>query len=495
MAQLKKLQIIINGKSIDPSTGEWFESYNPYTGRPWVMVPRCGEADVNQAIGAAHQAFEKGEWSRLTATQRGKLLIRFADLLEEEADRIARIEVQDNGKLLAEMGMQLRYVPEWYRYFGGLADKIEGAVIPSDKPNLHLFTRHEPLGVVVAIIPWNSPILLATWKIAPALAAGNTVVLKPSEHASASSIALVELFERAGFPPGVVNVVTGFGDELGGSLLSDPRVAKVAFTGGDAVGKSVYQKAAGGLKRVTLELGGKSPNIVFEDARLDDAVNGAISGIFAATGQTCIAGSRLLLQRSIHDQFVDKLVALASKARMGNPLEETTQVGPITTRPQFEKVLDYIRIAKEEGATCLLGGAKATRPECGEGWFIEPTIFAGVKNQMRIAQEEVFGPVLSIIPFDDEEEAVAIANDTLYGLAAGIWTQGMGRAIRVAERVRAGTVWINMYRGISFMAPFGGYKQSGIGRECGQEAIRDYLQTKSVWMNLAERVANPFVMR
>jgi (Z)-2-((N-methylformamido)methylene)-5-hydroxybutyrolactone dehydrogenase len=357
------------------------------------------------------------------------------------------------------------------------------------------FTREEPLGVVAAITPWNSPLLLATWKLAPALAAGNTVVWKPSEFSSVSAFAFGELFEKAGFPPGVVNIVTGFGGEVGEPLITHQDVAKVAFTGGDKTGEHVYGLAARGIKPVTLELGGKSANIVFDDADLDQAVKGVVSGIFAATGQTCIAGSRALIQRSIHADFVERLLALAKTARMGDPLDPSTQVGPVTTRPQYEKVLDYIRIAKEEGAVVRLGGTPAQREECGTGWFVEPTIFTDVNPEMRIANEEVFGPVLSVIPFDDEDEAVRIANNTVYGLAAGVWTQSIRRALMMSERLEAGTVWVNTYRAVSYMSPFGGYKRSGIGRESGIEAIRDYLQTKSVWIDIAGNAPNPFVMR
>jgi aldehyde dehydrogenase (NAD+) len=337
--------------------------------------------------------------------------------------------------------------------------------------------------------------MLATWKLAPALAAGNTIVWKPSEFSSASALELAPLFEEAGFPPGVVNILTGFGSDIGERLVSHPDVAKVAFTGGDRTGQSVYELAARSIKPVTLELGGKSANIVFGDALIDNAVKGTISGIFAATGQTCIAGSRALVHRSIHDEFVDKLVGLGKTARMGDPALDTTQVGPITTRPQRTKVLDYIGIAKNEGAHCVLGGEAATRPECGNGWFVEPTIFTGVKSDMRIAQEEVFGPVLSVIPFDDADEAVAIANGTQYGLAAGVWTQNIGTALTMSERLEAGTVWVNTYRAVSYMSPFGGYKRSGIGRESGLNAIREYLQEKSVWIDMIGEVANPFVQR
>jgi aldehyde dehydrogenase (NAD+) len=320
-------------------------------------------------------------------------------------------------------------------------------------------------------------------------------VLKPSEHSSVSALAFGELFEKAGFPPGVVNIITGFGNEAGEPLITHSDVAKIAFTGGDKTGQAVYEQAARGIKRVTLELGGKSANIVFDDANLDAAVNGVVAGIFAATGQTCIAGSRALIHRPVYDAFVERLVALARSARMGNPLDLATQVGPITTRPQYEKVLEYMQVAKREGAVCLLGGGPARRPECGAGWFVEPTIFSGVEPGMRIANEEVFGPLLALIPFDDEDEAIRIANSTIYGLAAGVWTSSIRRALTMSERLEAGTVWVNCYRVTSYMTPFGGYKRSGFGREGGMEAIREYLQTKSVWIDMEGRAPNPFGLR
>ncbi len=492
---LPKYKILTGGDWHDAAGGDYFETYNPYTGKPWALIPRCAAPDAERAIEAASAAFESGPWPQMTATQRGALLRRLGDLIAQHADALAQTEVRDNGKLIAEMGAQTRYIPQWYYYYGGLADKIEGSVIPIDKAGFFNFTRWEPLGVVAAIVPWNSPLLLLSFKLAPALAAGNTVVVKPSEFTSASTLEFARLIEEAGFPKGVVNVVTGFGSEIGEPLVTHPKVAKIAFTGGEMSGQRVYEGAAKGLKRVTLELGGKSPNIVFDDAVLDDAVKGAISGIFAATGQTCIAGSRLLLQKSIHDRFIDKLVAFAKTARMGDPADPQTQVGPVTTPPQYKKILDYIAIGKEEGATVALGGGPADKARFGEGWFVEPTIFTGVSNKMRLAQEEIFGPVLSVIPFADEEEAVAIANDTIYGLAAGVWTQSIRRAIMMSERLRAGTIWVNTYRALSFMSPFGGYKRSGLGRENGQDAIYEYLQQKSIWISTAAEVPNPFVMR
>jgi aldehyde dehydrogenase (NAD+) len=492
-SQLTKYRMWIGGQWVDAASGECFPSDNPYLGKPWASIPKGGAEDADRAVRAAHEALTRGPWPKMTASQRGALLRRLGDLIGPESKRLAEIEVRDNGKLYAEMSAQTAYMAQWYYYFGGLADKIEGSVIPIDKPDTFNYTRHEPVGVVVAIVPWNSPLLLTAWKLAPALAAGCTVVIKPSEFTSASILEFAQLIEQAGFPPGVVNIVTGFGADVGTPLVEHPLVNKIAFTGSDRTGTLIYQSAAKGLKRVTMELGGKSPNIVFDDAEIDNAVKGAISGIFAATGQTCIAGSRLLVQRSVHDAFVEKLVAFAKTAKIGDPMSAETQVGPITTPPQYRKVLDYIDIARGEGAVTALGGARCT--DFGEGWFVQPTIFTGVKNSMRIAQEEVFGPVLSVIPFEDDEDAIAIGNGVVYGLAAGVWTQNIKRALTMANRLQAGTVWVNTYRAVSFMSPFGGYKRSGIGRESGQETIKEYLQTKSVWISTATEVPNPFVLR
>ncbi len=492
---LKTYQMYIDGRWTDAAGGQTFESDDPFRGEPWALIPRGTSADVDRAVQAAHRALRTGEWPKLTASRRGALLRRLADLITEHSQALAEVEVRDNGKLIAEMAGQTAYMAQWYHYYGGLADKVEGAVIPTDKPDTFNYTKYEPVGVVAAIVPWNSPLMLLTWKMAPALAAGNTIVIKPSEFTSASALEFMKLVEAAGFPPGVVNVVTGFGADVGSPLVEHPLVAKVAFTGSDLTGQRVYEAAARGMKKVSMELGGKSPNIVFDDAELDNAVKGVVSGIFAATGQTCIAGSRLLVQRSIHDQFLEKLLAFAKTARMGNPMSRDTQIGPVTNIPQLQKILQYIDIAKGEGAQPVLGGARASRPECGKGWFVEPTIFAGVDNRMRIAQEEVFGPVLAVIPFEDEDEAVAIGNDVVYGLAAGVWTQNMRRALTMADRLQAGTVWVNTYRAVSYLSPFGGYKRSGVGRESGQEMIKEYLQVKSVWISTATDVPNPFIQR
>ena len=491
---LPRQQMLIDGEWTESASGQYFESFDPFTAKAWTLIPRGNADDVDRAVQAAHRAFTSGAWPKMHASQRGQLLRKLGDLIARDAEALAAIEVQDNGKLISEMAGQLKYTPQWYYYYGGLADKIEGAVIPTDKDAFN-YTRHEPLGVCAAITPWNSPILLFGLKVAPALAAGNTLVVKPSEYTSASTLALVRLFEEAGFPKGVINVVTGFGPEAGEPLVKHPLVRKIAFTGSSKTGAHVYAQAALDIKRVSLELGGKSPNIVFDDCKMENAVKGVVSGIFAATGQTCIAGSRLLVQESIHNEFVDKLVDFAKTARMGNPMDYDTQVGPITNLMQYEKVLSYIDIAKGEGVETALGGCKATRPECGDGWFVEPTVFTGVKNSMRIAQEEVFGPVLAVIPFRDEEEALEIGNDVEFGLAAGVWTENMRRAITMSERLQAGTVWVNTYRAFSYTTPFGGYKRSGLGRENGQEAIQGYMQTKSVWISTSNEVPNPFVMR
>ncbi|KQW01369.1 aldehyde dehydrogenase [Rhizobacter sp. Root1221] len=492
---MKRYALRIAGESVDPSGGTWFDTQNPFTGQAWAQIPRADARDVDRAVQAAHRAFTEGAWAEMSASQRGLLLHRLADLVERDASRLAATEVRDNGKLLAEMSAQLAYIPQWYRYYGGLADKVQGTTLPLDKKGYFAFTRKEPLGVVAAITPWNSPLMLASWKIAPALAAGCTVVVKPSEFTSASTLEFAELFDEAGFPPGVINVVTGFGREVGSPLVEHPLVRKISFTGSDTTGRMINEQAARHFKHTAMELGGKSPNIVFADADLEQAAFGAISGIFAATGQTCIAGSRLLVQDSIYDDFVERLLAVARTARMGDPMDPATQVGPVTTPPQFEKVLDYIDVAKREGATLLLGGERGSGAACGQGWFVQPTIFGDVRNDMRIAQEEVFGPVLSVLRFKDEAEALSIANDVRFGLAAAVWTRDIGRALRMSERLQAGTVWVNTYRAVSYLAPFGGYKDSGLGRENGIDAIQEYLQVKSVWINSGAVSGNPFVIR
>jgi len=414
----------IGGAWVEATGGEWFDTENPFTGRVWARLPRARPDDVDRAVEAAQAAFE-GPWSRMTASARGLVLHRFGDLIERQAERLAKCEVRDNGKLLAEMRVQLGYIPSFFRYFGGLADKIEGSVIPTDKREIFNYTRLEPLGVVAAITPWNSPLMLLAYKLAPALATGNTVVIKPSEFASCSTLELMSLVEEAGFPPGVINVVTGFGSEIGDALVDHPRVAKVAFTGSDRTGQRIYERAARAIKPVTLELGGKSPNIVFADADLAAAVNGVVGGVFGAAGQSCVAGSRLLAHRSIVDQLVDGVVEATSRIRLGDPTDPTTEMGPIANRPQYDRILELVGVARAEGADVRFGGNPLDRV----GYFVQPTVLTGVANRMRIAQEEVFGPVLSVIPFD-EEEAVSIANDSPFGLAAGVWTQDYRRMLR-----------------------------------------------------------------
>jgi len=492
-SELPKYGNYIDGVNVPPASNDYLPTENPYSGEVWALIGRGTEADVAGAVSAAERALIQGEWPKMTATQRGHLLWRLGDLIKANADHLAIIEQRDNGKILSEASAQIRYMGDYFKYYGGLADKVQGAVIPTDKHGVFTYTTYEPKGVVGIITPWNSPLTLTSWKLAPALAAGCTAVIKPSEYTSASMLEFVPLFAEAGFPKGVVNVVTGLGPEVGAALVAHPSVAHIGFTGGDAAGRKIYQLAAAGLKTVTLELGGKSPNIVFDDADLDQAIKGVVSGIFAASGQSCQAGSRLLLQRSIHDTFLEKLIAFVRSAKLGDPALADTQIGPIATRPQFDKIIDYIRIAKEEGARCVLGGK--SRPDLGAGLFVEPTIFTDVKNSMRIAQEEVFGPVLAVIPFSDEAEAIAIGNDVAYGLAAAVWTKSLQRTMLLTEKLKAGTIWVNNYRSTSFTSPFGGYKNSGIGRESGVETIKEFLHTKCVWISTELDVPNPFIRR
>lgn len=493
---MKTYQLWINGASAEPASGQWLDTIDPYRGTPWARIPRGNAEDATRAVAAAKQAMYGGPWGRMTATERGKVMRRIGDLVLENAARLAEIETRDNGKVLAETLGQMKTIAEYWYYYGGLADKIEGAVMPVEKPDLFAYTTHEPVGVVVALTAWNSPLQFLCLKTAPALAAGCAVVVKPSEFTSATSLEFAALTKQAGLPDGVLNVVTGLGQEIGAPLVEHQDVAKITFTGSDVTGAKIYEAAARGIKRVSLELGGKSPNIVFEDADLDAAAIGALTGIFGATGQMCIAGSRLLVQNSIKERFVERLTALARDIKLGDPMSASTHIGPITTPPQFTKVLDYIEIAKAEGARCILGGKPAVGPGLTGGQFIEPTIFSDVTNNMRIAQEEVFGPVLSVLGFDDESQAIAIGNDIAYGLAAGVWTRDAARALRVTQALRAGTVWVNTYRAYSFTMPFGGMKRSGFGRETGVEAVREYLETKSVFLSTAATPpANPFVHR
>jgi (Z)-2-((N-methylformamido)methylene)-5-hydroxybutyrolactone dehydrogenase len=491
---VQSLKMLIGGDWRASASNRCFESTDPYTGKAWALVPQADKSDVEAAVQAAHTAFTSGPWPAMTATERGILLYRLADIIAAKAEHLADLEVRDNGKLMAEMLGQMNYLPRWFQYYGGLADKVEGSVTPIDKAGMFHYISYEPIGVVAAITPWNSPLLLTVWKIAPALAAGNTVVVKPSEFASASMLGLAELFEEAGFPKGVLNVITGFGAEAGKALVEHPLVRRIAFTGSDQGGAQVAETAARQFKRVSLELGGKSPNLVFADADLDAATSGIIAGIFAACGQTCMAGARLLVHSSIHDELVARIVDRMQQVRLGDPRASSTEMGPMANEPQLRKVLQYIEIAKAEGATCVLGGKRSQRPGCEDGYFVEPTIFVGVNNQMRIAQEEVFGPILSVIKFDTDEEAIAIANDTQYGLAAGIWTRDMGRALSLPKRLHAGTVWVNTYRVVSYLAPFGGFKSSGVGRENGAAAIYDYLEPKSVFINPNPSPRNPFTL-
>lgn len=493
---MKLYRLWIDGKPEDPANGEWIDTVNPYTGETWARIPRGTAEDSARAVEAAKQAMYDGPWSKMTATERGKILRRIGDLIAQNAQMLAETETRDNGKVLTEMQGQLKTIPEYWYYYGGLADKIEGSVMPVEKTDVFAFTTHEPVGVVAALTAWNSPLQFLSLKCAPALAAGCAVVLKPSEFASASSLEFVALTKEAGLPDGVLNVVTGYGNEVGAALVEHKDVAKITFTGSDVTGARIYETAARGMKRVAMELGGKSPNIVFEDSALDAAAVGVVSGIFGAAGQMCVAGSRLLVQNSIKESFTERLIALARDVRLGDPMQPATNVGPISTPAQYAKVLDYIGIAKSDGARCILGGKPAVGPGITGGQFVEPTIFTDVTNDMRIAQEEVFGPMLSVIGFDDEQGAIELGNSVIYGLVAGVWTGNIGRAMRMTKALRVGTVWVNTYRAYSFMMPFGGVKMSGLGRENGIEAVHEFLETKSVFLSTsAGAPANPFLQR
>lgn len=492
---LTKYGMWIGGVECDAETGEWMDVMYPATGEKWAEVPAAGPADVDRAVASARKALKDPAWHDLSPMARADLLRRLGDRLKQEATRLAELETRTNGKIIRETTAQMNVIPNWFYYSAGAADKLFGQVIPLEKTTVLNYTIREPVGVVAAIVPWNSPLLLATWKLAPALAAGNTVVLKPAETTPITALELARLMQEVGFPAGVLNVVTGYGPTAGAALVGHPGVNKVAFTGGIETGRAVVRQTANNLARLTLELGGKSPNIVFEDADLDAATNGVIAGIFAASGQTCIAGARLLVHERVHDELVGRVVERARRIRLGDPLDWETEMGPAATTEQLAKIKYYAEVGTQEGARLLYGGSAPTDGALSRGYFFLPTVFDQVQTRMRIAQEEIFGPILSAMTFRDDDEAVRLANDIPQGLAAGVWTRDLRRAHRVARLLEAGTIWVNTYRAVSPASPFGGYKQSGYGRENWVGTLEEYTQVKSVWIELSTETRDPFVMR
>ena len=481
----RRYQLFIDGKWVDAESGKTFATPNPATGETLAEVAEADKADIDKAVAAARRAFE-GKWSKLSARDRGRLLYKLAQLIEAHAKELAALETADNGKPIRESAyVDLPQVVENFEYFAGAATKIEGETIPVPGQMFN-YTLREPLGVCGQIIPWNFPLLMAAWKLAPALAAGNTVVLKPAEQTPVTALELGRLIQEAGFPDGVVNIVPGYGETAGAALASHPGIDKIAFTGSTEVGKKIAHAAAENLTKVSLELGGKAPNVVFADADIEQAVNGAMMGIFFNQGQVCCAGSRLFLDERIKDEFLGRFKEKAQKIKVGDPADKTTIMGPQVSEEQLNRIKSYVTIAREEGATVLTGGEPpALEDHLQRGYFFQPTIFCEVKNQMRVAQEEIFGPVASVITFADEKDLIRQANETIYGLSAGIWTRDIARAHRFAKEVKAGVVWINTYNMFNAASPFGGYKQSGYGREMGKHAIELYTQVKSVWVDLS----------
>jgi len=483
--RIKPGKLFIGGQWVDAASGKTFPTVNPATGEPLAEIAEADERDADAAVRAARRAFESGPWAAMSASDRGRLLWKLGDLIDRYADELGLLETLDNGKPIFESRqIDVPMVADVFRYYAGWATKIHGETVPVKGPFLH-YTLREPLGVVAAIVPWNFPLLLASWKVAPALAAGNTVVLKPASWTPLTALRFAEICQEAGVPDGVVNVVTGPGATLGKALVRHPGVAKVAITGETRTGQEILRDSADTLKHVTLELGGKSPNIVFADADLEQAVRGATIGIFYGKGEVCAAGSRLFVDRKIHDAFVEKLVDRARKIQPGDPLDPKTRFGALVSERQLKTVLGYVEKGKAEGAKLLAGGERV-QVGAGKGFFVQPTVFDNVRNDMTIAREEIFGPVLATIEFGDAEEAVREANNTPYGLAAAVWTRDIAKAHRIARLLQAGTVWINTYNNYDPAAAFGGYKMSGYGRELSLHAMDHYTQVKSVWVNLKD---------
>lgn len=482
---MKRYQMLIGGSWVDSASGETRELRDPANSEPVALVPESSREDARRAIDAAREAFDHGPWRKTTALDRAKLLFKLGEAVNREADALARLEVRSCGKPLAEAQFDVADAANCFEFYGGLATKVHGETM-SVPANSMSYVVREPIGVCGQIIPWNYPLLMAAWKLGPALAAGNTCVLKPSELTPLTALELGRLITEVGFPAGVVNIISGPGAGAGEELAESVRVDKVAFTGGTVTGRKILQAAAGNLKKVTLELGGKNPNIVFADADFECAVDGALFGAFANQGEVCSAGSRVLVERSIHDRFVEAMVAKVPRIKLSHGLEDGCKMGPLVSGPHRDKVLSYIKIGREEGAKLVCGGKPPADPALANGFFVEPTIFVNVTPKMRIAREEIFGPVLSVIPFDTEEEAISIANDTEYGLAAAVWTKSVTRAHRVIRELRAGITWVNTYHPTYNEMPWGGYKQSGTGRELGLYGIEAYLETKQVNINLDE---------
>jgi acyl-CoA reductase-like NAD-dependent aldehyde dehydrogenase len=477
-------QLFINNEWVDAASGGTFATYHPANGELIAEVAAGVKEDVDKAVRAARAAFNDPKWRNMDAAERGVLLWRMGDALEARQQELVRIEVVDNGKPLREAQIDLREAIDAFRYYAGWTTKLQGDTIPV-RGNVLNYTLREPVGVVGAIIPWNFPLLMAAWKVAPALACGNTVVLKPAEQTPLTALELATIAAEVGLPAGVLNVVTGLGESAGAALVEHPDVDKIAFTGSTQVGKIIMRSAAETLKKVSLELGGKSPNIVFDDADVDAAVRGSFAAIYYNNGQCCTAGSRLLVHEAVADQLVEKIAERAKKMTPGDPLDPKTRMSPVISQEQMDRIMGYIQTGTREGATLVTGGKRAAYNGSETGFWIEPTIFDQVKPEHTIAQEEIFGPVLAAVRFRDEEEAIDIANRTIYGLAAGIWTKDVKRAHRVAKRLEAGTIWINTYHPLDAASPFGGYKQSGYGRELGAYALDLYTQIKSVWVDLS----------
>ena len=489
---MEQFKHYINGKF---SSGvDHFETLNPANGKPWATFPAASEEESNMAIESAYDALYKGPWAEYTATERGKLLHKLGDLILEHATELGDLETRDSGKLAVETRALSKYVADYYYYYAGLADKIQGEVLPIDKPNMRVFTTREPIGVVVAIVPWNAQLFLSATKIAPALAAGNTVVVKASEQAPAALFKLAELVDKAGFPPGVINILTGFGEPCGRVITSHAKVARVAFTGGSEVAKHIIRNTAENFAHVSLELGGKSPMLIFDDCSIEGAVNGIIAGNFGASGQSCVAGSRVFIQKSIHSKILRKIKERAKAIIVGDPLDKKTQVGPLATAHQVERAHDVIDKSLKQGAKIVFGGK---RPDhLSEGWYFEPTLLDCPNQTIDCVSTELFAPVISAITFDTEEEAIEMANDSDFGLGAGVFTENLARAHRVSQKIHSGIVWVNTYRAISPISPFGGFKQSGGSREAGMDAIHEYTRTKTTWINTSpEPMGNPFVIR